>query len=417
MPQFIDSIEYTDTKKNKVALDGVTSVSTVDASTLSVANAVNATSATKAGALEQTDDRAENEPPSHYHEEAQLGKNFIVEFKESAKIGLSGQPQYCQLITYAKWTDETGGNLTQVAVVDANYFIRTSIDSDSWGAWQRLLKEGEVETVVKSASEWSSQNPVLSAGRFGYDTTDKITKIGDGTTAWNALPLFVTTDLSFANLSWANIAAFSEGGTARKYFSVGDEKTIELTTGEKVTLVILGFNHDNLTSGGTAGITIGMKNLLAMTYRMNAGDTNAGGWDESEMRTSTMATLFSQLPSDLQSVIKQVNKKAMVGRTNTSIKTSADKLWLLAQVEVNGETKEGYAEEGEQYEYWKTVKDGTVAGNRIKHLSNGSGSENSWWLRSPYTVYVTTFCSVSSAGDIIGKVADAKGGVSFGFCV
>ena len=43
MPQFIDSIEYTDTEGSKVALDGITSVSTVDASTLSVANATNAT--------------------------------------------------------------------------------------------------------------------------------------------------------------------------------------------------------------------------------------------------------------------------------------------------------------------------------------------------------------------------------------
>ena len=99
-----------------------------------------------------------------------------------------------------------------------------------------------------------------------------------------------------------------------------------------------------------------MKNLLATTYRMNATGTNAGGWDESEMRTSTMATLLSQLPSDLQGVIKQVNKKATAGSQSTSITTSADKLWLLAEVEVDGTTSAGYADEGEQYEYWKTLK-------------------------------------------------------------
>lgn len=43
MPQFIDSIEYTDTEGSEVTLDGITSVSTVDASTLSVTSAVNAT--------------------------------------------------------------------------------------------------------------------------------------------------------------------------------------------------------------------------------------------------------------------------------------------------------------------------------------------------------------------------------------
>ena len=113
--------------------------------------------------------------------------------------------------------------------------------------------------------------------------------------------------------------------------SVGDEKTIALSTDEQITLVILGFNHDDLSDGSwKAGITICMKNLLATQYSINATATNAGGWDESEMRTSTMPTLLSQLPSDLQSVVKQVNKKATAGSQSTSITTSADKLWLLA---------------------------------------------------------------------------------------
>ena len=31
-----------------------------------------------------------------------------------------------------------------------------------------------------TAATWESKNPVLAAGEFGYDTTNKITKIGDG---------------------------------------------------------------------------------------------------------------------------------------------------------------------------------------------------------------------------------------------
>ena len=155
---------------------------------------------------------------------------------------------------------------------------------------------------------------------------------------------------SFADATWEQIAQVAEAGTASDYFAVGDEKTIALSTDEQITLVILGFNHDDLSDGsGKAGITIGMKNLLATTYRMNATATNEGGWDESEMRTSTMATLLSQLPADLSNVIKQVNKKATVGSRSTSITTSADKLWLLAEVEVDGTTSAGYADEGERY--------------------------------------------------------------------
>lgn len=275
---------------------------------------------------------------------------------------------------------------------------------------------GTTSSIVKTAAEWESQNPVLGAGVFGYDSTNKIIKAGDGTTAWKTLPILLSTDFSFEKASWSDIAALSESGSADKYFSVGDEKTISLTTGEQVTLVILGFDHDDLTGGGKAGMTIGMKNLLATTYRMNATATNEGGWDESEMRTSTMATLLSQLPSDLQGVIKQVNKKATAGGASTSITTSADKLWLLAEVEVDGTTSAGYADEGEQYEYWKTVKDGTVAADRIKYLSNGSGSANTWWLRSPNVSHSTYFRTFSSTG-IVSYYANYARGVSFGFCV
>ena len=276
---------------------------------------------------------------------------------------------------------------------------------------------GTTSSIVKTAAEWESQNPVLGAGVFGYDSTNKIIKAGDGTTAWKTLPTLLSTDFSFEKASWSDIAALSESGSADKYFSVGDEKTISLTTGEQVTFVILGFDHDDLTSGGKAGMTIGMKNLLATTYRMNATGTNAGGWDESEMRTSTMATLLSQLPSDLQGVIKQVNKKATAGGASTSITTSADKLWLLAEVEVDGTTSAGYADEGEQYEYWKTVKDGTVAADRIKYLSNGSGSANYWWLRSPHVSNSNHFRYISSTGAVNYGSANYARGVSFGFCV
>ena len=277
---------------------------------------------------------------------------------------------------------------------------------------------GTTSSIVKTAAEWESQNPVLGAGVFGYDSTNDITKIGDGTTAWADLNIVETKPKpTFADSDWATIAELSENGQAQTFFSVGDEKTISLTTGEQVTLVILDFNHDDLTSGGKAGMTIGMKNLLATTYRMNETATNEGGWDESEMRTSTMATLLSQLPSDLQGVIKQVNKKATAGGASTSITTSADKLWLLAEVEVDGTTSAGYADEGEQYEYWKTVKDGTVSADRIKYLSNGSGSAYNWWLRSPYVSDSLYFRYILSAGNVGYYNASNTRGMSFGFCV
>ena len=224
--------------------------------------------------------------------------------------------------------------------------------------------------------------------------------------------------VDFATDSWETISAACKDGSYKTVYSVGDTKDITLSTGETITVAIMGFDHDDLSDGsGKAPITLGMTELMATTYRMKSTDTNAGGWDESEMRTSTMAMLLTQLPSDLQSVIKQVNKKATAGDKSTSIITSADKLWLLAEVEVDGTTSAGYADEGEQYEYWKTVKNGKKDSDRIKKKSNGSGSLSDWWLRTPSLNYGSTFRKFGSGGYLAYGTASFREGVSLNFCV
>ena len=277
-----------------------------------------------------------------------------------------------------------------------------------------------------TAAAWESKNPVLDVGEIGYDVTNKKTKIGDGVTPWVDLDWFATeTKPSFANNSWAQIAAFAESGKAADVYKVGDEKVIELSTGETVTLVILGFNHDDKAGGGKAGISIGMKNCLTTKYRMNTPNTSVGGWDGSAMRTSIMQTLFSQLPADLQDVIKPVLKKATAGNAATNITTSTDKLWLLSVIEIMGDIApangNGYKDEGEQYEYWRTIKDGAGTGasanpDRIKTAGDG-GAATVWWLRSPIVGDASGFHAVYSSGRVGGNAAGNSDGVSFGFCV
>lgn len=297
---------------------------------------------------------------------------------------------------------------------------------------------GTTSSIVKTAAEWESQNPVLGAGVFGYDSTNGIVKVGDGTTAWASLNNITTAPakVSFSEATPEQIAAIASAGLASEYFNVGDETNIELTTGEVITVVILGFNHDDLADGsGKAPISIGMKNLLATTYRMNATGTNAGGWDESEMRTSTMNTLFNLLPTGWKNIIKTVNKKATAGSQSENITTSADKLWLLAMSEIFSATSiensststianyaDAYNAEGTQYKYYENLigdNNGGTATNSllIKKLSNGSGSAYNWWLRSPSVSLSVSFRYISSTGGVNNNAANSTYGVSFGFCV
>lgn len=215
---------------------------------------------------------------------------------------------------------------------------------------------------------------------------------------------------TLASNSWATIAAVSAAGNASSFWSVGDEKTITVN-GETITLVIMGFNHDDLASGGKAGITFGMKHLMKDTRQMNTSNTNSGGFTGSAMYTWLQNTLLGQLPTDLKNVIKSVNKKTSAGGASSTINTNAMKLFLFSEVEIFGSTTYSAAGEGSQYSYFAT------AANRIKNLQNGAGSAYGWWERSPHASGSSNFCRVSSSGDADYNNANHSRGVCFGFCV
>ena len=206
--------------------------------------------------------------------------------------------------------------------------------------------------------------------------------------------------------TWENINMVSKLGMAKQFWSVGDTKTISVN-GTNYEFQIIGFNHDDKTAGGKAGITFQMVDCLSTTYNMNSSNTNNGGWKNSAMR-SRMSTFLSQLPSDLQSVIKAVNKLASVGSNNSTIETVSDKLFLLSEVEIFGSTTYSFAGEGSQYDWYK-------AGNTKVKKVNGSASY--WWERSPHSGGTSTFCSVGSDGYASNNYASHSRGVSFGFCV
>ena len=126
------------------------------------------------------------------------------------------------------------------------------------------------------------------------------------------------------------------------------------------------------------------------------------------MRKSNMATYLSQLTSAWQNAIKQVNKLSSAGSQSTTIKTTADKLFLLSEVEIFGSTSYSVSGEGTQYAYYK-------AGN--SKVKNVSGSANSWWERSPYASGAASFCLVGSSGGAGYYGASGSRGVAFGFCV
>ena len=213
--------------------------------------------------------------------------------------------------------------------------------------------------------------------------------------------------LDLESSSWDDISFVSENGMASSVFSVGDKKTVAID-GVNYQVQIIGFDHDTKTSGGKAGITFQLVDCLNSTYQMNSSDTNSGGWTSCAMRSSTMATLLTKLPSALQNVIKAVNKLTSAGNQSATINTTSDKLFLLSEVEIFGSTTYSKSGEGSQYAYYK-------AGNSKVKKVNGSDSD--WWERSPYGGHSASFCNVNDFGDADNYTASKSIGVAFGFCV
>lgn len=210
-------------------------------------------------------------------------------------------------------------------------------------------------------------------------------------------------------LSWEVINEIAENGRASKVFEIGDTKTITLYTGETIELVIIGFNHDKLSEQNkNAGITFAFKDLLDGEFEMNGEYTNVGGWEKCKMRNEYMNRLFKLLPTELQSVIAVVDKNTSIGNESEEIKTTQDRLFLLSQSEVFGNSSYSVDGEGEQYEYFKDSE------NRVAHRN---GSSDWWWLRSPNVAYSTVFCYVSGDGPADCYGAGYSGGVRPAFCL
>lgn len=265
-------------------------------------------------------------------------------------------------------------------------------------------------STVLSATANANGLAVLYPAEFGTWT---ISATISGTTlsipfVIDAIAVFNTTlTTNLEQASWASISAVAEAGNAASIWSVGDVKTISIG-GVTYNAQIIGFNHDNKQAGGKAGITWQLKDCLNTTAQMNTSNTNAGGWTSSAMRASTLASVLGQLPEELQSVLKNVNKLTSAGNQSSTINTTVDKLFLLSEIEIFGTTTYSFAGEGSQYAYYQ-------AGNtKIKKVN---GSAGNWWERSPLSSNTTGFCCVGSDGVAYGYGASNSYGVAFGFCV
>lgn len=203
-------------------------------------------------------------------------------------------------------------------------------------------------------------------------------------------------------------------------WNLGDTMPITLSTGEKIEMQIIGFNHDDKSDGtGKAGITLQMKNCLK-TARVINTESNAGGYAASKMKTETLPTVYTSLPERWRNVIKLVDKKSANGGASnyTETLTLSEDIFLLSSIEMNSSSfAQDRDNEGNPYEYWIDKVDD----DRIKlYDKDGNGlpeTITAWWLRSSSTVSSGHFCAVSTTGSFVSTSVTSGYRISFAFCV
>ena len=151
---------------------------------------------------------------------------------------------------------------------------------------------------------------------------------------------------------------------------------------------------------------------------MNSTATNVGGWPATAMYkylngdtndhltyndsdNGTTATLYSKLPSDLQSII--IDTTAISGHGSTSGETnftSIDKIYLLSSAEVwaNGVSYDTAKDSTitRQLDFYSTNK--VTTSNYSVAVKKYNGTAVWWWLRAATSYSTYGFLSVSSNG-------------------
>ena len=213
-------------------------------------------------------------------------------------------------------------------------------------------------------------------------------------------------DAIFANNSWEAIIAACQSGSVPDSWVVGNSKTMTIN-GASYQVDIIGKNHDTYASGGKAPLTFQLHDCYGETKNMNSSNTNSGGWTSCDMRSTHLPAILALMPTEVQNGIREVNKLTSAGSQSFTTNTTADKLFLLSEIEIFGSVSYSMSGEGTQYDYYK-------AGNsKVKKFN---GSANLWWERSPYGSDYEGFCCVYSNGTADCTGASRAFGVAFGFC-
>lgn len=163
-----------------------------------------------------------------------------------------------------------------------------------------MAVQTQIQIRRGTALQWSTTNPILASGEFGYETDTTYFKIGDGTTAWNSLSVLNGITAS-ATATFTN-KTFDTAGTGNVFRINGTQITavtgsgsVVLATSPTLTTPALGTpSSATLTNATGLPIATGVSGLgtgIATALAVNVGTAGAPVVNGGALGTPTSGTL------------------------------------------------------------------------------------------------------------------------------
>ena len=189
-----------------------------------------------------------------------------------------------------------------------------------------------------TAANWTSANPTLSAGEFGFETDTYKLKIGDGSTAWTSLDYYADQLVSAGGVDSAGIISLLGNGSVQHIIPAGNELydlgdsanrfrdlylsgstlnlggvtlsvdsggTLTLPEGTRVgTIRVLDSADVATIAGGLSGLdSTGVQNLIDAAYiQANQITYNTSDFADSAFVTSQINNLIDGAPGTLDTL-------------------------------------------------------------------------------------------------------------------
>lgn len=247
-----------------------------------------------------------------------------------------------------------------------------------------------------TAANWASVNPVLADGEAGYDKTNRLIRIGDGTSHWSALPNFGSGVTSFNTRTGAVTLTSGDVTTALGY-------TPTTTAGavSAVAAAATGVVKSNGTALSTAGAS-DITGALGYTPFNRAGDTatkiatggtqSAAAWTTNGLVITQPAATYTDTTSS--GTVANVYANALLAPTlaasSTTTYTESYTLYIEAPIAgANATLPNRYAL--------------GVASLRVKGTASIDGAVNCASMSCPSTINLVN----STAGTLTATIAGA----------